>query len=42
MRALRRRHAINDEAVQILIEDLDLEEETLSHIARSLPQKQVV
>ena len=39
MRALRQRHAINDEAVQILIEELDLEEETLSHIARSLPQK---
>ena len=42
MRALRQRHAINDEAVQILIEELDLEEETLSHIARALPQKQVV
>jgi Na+/H+ antiporter len=40
MRALRQRHAINDEAVQILIEELDLEEETLSHIARALPQKQ--
>jgi CPA1 family monovalent cation:H+ antiporter len=40
MRALRQRHAINDEAVQILIEELDLEEETLSHAARSLPQKQ--
>ena len=40
MRALRQRHAINDEAVQILIEELDLEEETLSHIARGLPQKQ--
>ena len=42
MRTLRQRHAINDEAVQILIEELDLEEETLSHIARTLPQKQVV
>jgi CPA1 family monovalent cation:H+ antiporter len=42
MRALRQRHAINDEAVHILIEELDLEEETLSHIARSLPQRQVV
>jgi CPA1 family monovalent cation:H+ antiporter len=42
MRTLRQRHAINDEAVQILIEELDLEEETLSHIARALPQKQVV
>jgi len=42
MRALRQRHAINDEAVQILIEELDLEEEALSHIARSLPQRQVV
>jgi CPA1 family monovalent cation:H+ antiporter len=40
MRSLRQRHAINDEAVQILLEELDLEEETLSHIARSLPQKQ--
>jgi Na+/H+ antiporter len=39
MRALRQRHAINDEAVQILIEELDLEEEALSHIARGLPQK---
>jgi CPA1 family monovalent cation:H+ antiporter len=42
MRALRQRHAINDEAVQILIEELDLEEETLSHMARALPQKQTV
>ena len=42
MRTLRQRHAINDEAVQILIEELDLEEETLSHIARALPQKQVM
>jgi Na+/H+ antiporter len=42
MRGLRQRHAINDEAVQLLIEELDLEEETLSHIARALPQKQVV
>ena len=42
MRALRQRHAINDEAVQILIEELDLEEETLSHMARALPQKQAV
>ncbi|WP_419759255.1 Na+/H+ antiporter [Acidisoma sp.] len=42
MRSLRRRHAINDEAVQLLIEELDLEEETLSHIARTLPQKQVM
>jgi CPA1 family monovalent cation:H+ antiporter len=40
MRALRQRHAINDEAVQLLIEELDLEEETLSHIARALPQRQ--
>jgi Na+/H+ antiporter len=42
MRALRQRHAINDEAVQLLIEELDLEEETLSHIARTLPQKQAM
>jgi hypothetical protein len=42
MRTLRQRHAINDEAVQILIEELDLEEETLSHMARALPQKQAV
>jgi Na+/H+ antiporter len=42
MRGLRQRHAINDEAVQILNEELDLEEETLSHIARALPQKQAV
>jgi monovalent cation/hydrogen antiporter len=42
MRALRQRHAINDEAVHILIEELDLEEEALSHMARSLPQRQVV
>jgi monovalent cation/hydrogen antiporter len=41
MRALRQSHAINDEAVQVLIEELDLEEETLSHLARTLPQKQV-
>jgi CPA1 family monovalent cation:H+ antiporter len=42
MRALRQRHAINDEAVQMLIEELDLEEEALSHIARSLPDSQQV
>jgi Na+/H+ antiporter len=42
MRSLRQRHAINDEAVQILLEELDLEEETLGHIARTLPQKQQV
>jgi CPA1 family monovalent cation:H+ antiporter len=40
MRGLRQRHAINDEAVQMLIEELDLEEETLGHLARSLPQRQ--
>jgi Na+/H+ antiporter len=39
MRALRQRRTINDEAVQALIEELDLEEETLTHIARTLPQR---
>lgn len=39
MRALRQRHAINDEAVQILIEELDLEEEALSRAAASLPAR---
>jgi hypothetical protein len=39
MRALRQRHAINDEAVQILIEELDLEEEALSRTAASLPPR---
>lgn len=37
MRELRQSHAINDEAVQTLIEELDLEEEALSRIAASLP-----
>ncbi|MBW4022409.1 MAG: Na+/H+ antiporter [Proteobacteria bacterium] len=39
MQTLRQHHAINDEAVQILIEELDIEEEALSHMARALPQK---
>jgi monovalent cation/hydrogen antiporter len=39
MRALRQRHAINDEAVQILIEELDLEEEALSRAADRLPSR---
>ncbi|GAB0114482.1 Na+/H+ antiporter [Acidisoma sp. C75] len=37
MRALRQRHAINDEAVRILIAELDSEEEALSRMAESLP-----
>lgn len=37
MRKLRQRHAINDEAVQILIEELDIEEEALSRMADALP-----
>ena len=37
MQALRQSHAINDEAVQVLIGELDLEEEALNHTAGSLP-----
>lgn len=39
MRRLRQRHAINDEAVQLLIEELDLEEEALSRVADALPPR---
>ncbi|MCB8876558.1 Na+/H+ antiporter [Acidisoma silvae] len=39
MRRLRQHHAINDEAVQILIEELDLAEEALSRVAASLPAR---
>ncbi|GAB0117178.1 Na+/H+ antiporter [Acidisoma sp. 7E03] len=37
MQRLRQRHAINDEAVQTLIEELDVEEEALSRMAAALP-----
>ncbi|HTI02696.1 MAG TPA: Na+/H+ antiporter [Acidisoma sp.] len=39
MRKLRQRHAINDEAVQTLIEQLDIEEEALARIAAALPPR---
>lgn len=39
MRKLRQRHAINDEAVQILIEELDIEEEAMARIAAALPDR---
>ncbi len=39
MRKLRQGHAINDEAVQILIEELDLEEEALSRASATLPPR---
>lgn len=39
MRRLRERHAINDEAVHLLIEELDLEEEALSRVAAALPDR---
>ena len=37
MRKLRQSHAINDEAVQRLIAEIDIEEEALSRMADSLP-----
>jgi Na+/H+ antiporter len=39
MRRLRQAHAINDEAVQTLIEQLDSEEEAMARIAAALPDR---
>jgi Na+/H+ antiporter len=40
MRALRANHTINDEAVRILIEEIDLEEEALMRLSDILPPRE--